>query len=164
MSRGNSGVTLLEVVLSLAIGITAAVFAAEFFAGQLAWYGRYGKIREACILADRVSSLLEEDICFGFGFFKRQILRRTHRYHTDEEFFSMLKTNLSASLRFHEARSSATFDLQLDRNHSTTSPDATPPMKIICFQLLSVCGGSEIGVNVQQQHLLQPNNGKILSW
>ena len=101
---------------------------------------------------------------FGFGFFKRQILRRTHRYHTDEEFFSMLKTNLSASLRFHEARSSATFDLQLDRNHSTTSPDATPPMKIICFQLLSVCGGSEIGVNVQQQHLLQPNNGKILSW
>ena len=69
MSRGNSGVTLLEVVLSLAIGITAAVFAAEFFAGQLAWYGRYGKIREACILADRVSSLLEEDICFGFGFF-----------------------------------------------------------------------------------------------
>ena len=69
MSRGNSGVTLLEVVLSLAIGITAAVFAAELFAGQLAWYGRYGKIREACILADRVSSLLEEDICFGFGFF-----------------------------------------------------------------------------------------------
>ncbi len=69
MNKGREGFTLLEAVLSLAIGVLAAAFAAQFLAGQLSLYNRYRKMREACMEAERVCAFLEESICMGFDFF-----------------------------------------------------------------------------------------------